>query len=101
MKFDKDKLQAIILLGQQGKSTALIARDLGMTSDQLNDERKLNKDLNDALNRAEFNFNEVAKAKLMSDALSGKNAGLAKEIYLQLQQDSKNSDNEIIIREIE
>lgn len=99
MKFDKDKLQAIILLGQNGKSTALIARDLGMTSDQLNDERKKNKDLDDALTRAEFNFKEVAKAKLMADALSGKNVGLAKEIYIQLKLEDKNSDNEIIIHE--
>lgn len=100
MTFDKDRLQAIILMGQQGKSTALIARDLGMTSDQLDDERKANKDLDDALKRAEFNFKEVARAKLYADALSGKNVGLAKEIYLQLQNELGDSDNEIIIREV-
>lgn len=101
MKFDEKILMSIEMFGQSGKPTALIARELGLTSSQLEDERKKNEALNNAVKRAEFNFKEVMKAKLYSDVLTGKNQTLARELYLEMQAEAKNLDNEIIIREVE
>ena len=101
MTFDDKIYESIVLFGSTGKPNALIARELGMTWDKILDERKINPKLDEAFRRAEINFKEAAKAKLYSDALSGKNPGLAREFYLEIKGDEKFTDNEIIIREVE
>lgn len=101
MDFDDKIYDTIVLFGSAGKPNALIAREIGMTWDKIQDERKVNPKLDDAFRRAEINFKEAAKAKLYSDALSGKNPGLARELYIQIQSEAKEFDNEIIIREVE
>ena len=101
MKFDKEKLQAIVLMGQQGKATPLIARDLGISLKDLRKIRAENKEVDEAFKDAEANYEEVAKAKLQSDALSGKNNALAVKYFEILHNKNKNTDNEIIIREVE
>ena len=101
MIFDENILNSIELFGQAGKPPALIARELGLTSAQLDDERKKNDKLDNALKRAEFNIKEMAKAKLYSDAMIAKNPGLWRELNVMLQEENKNTDNEIIIREVE
>ena len=101
MIFDDNILMSIEQFGQAGKPTALIARELGLTSSQLEDERKKNDKLNTALIRADFNLKEMAKAKMYSDAMTAKNSGMWRELNIMLQEDSRAMDNEIIIREVE
>lgn len=103
MKFDKDKLKAIEMLGMSGKSTALIARDLGMSFTDLEELRKSNKDLDNALTLSEKNYEAVAKAKLTADALSGKNNALAVKYFeLLYEKDiSQNKDLPPILKPLE
>ena len=63
MKFTNDILKAIIKMGSNGKTIYDIALQLGMTYDELDDERKNNKKLDDALTRAALNEDQ----KLISD----------------------------------
>jgi hypothetical protein len=88
IKFTKEMLQYIELLGQQGKQTVYIASQLGMTSCGLQKEREKNKDLDDALKRAEFNFNKFAMAKLYELAMSGKNLTFSNEVYKRLYKEN-------------
>ena len=101
MIFDDNILMSIEQFGQDGKPTALIARELGLTSSQLEDERKKNEALNNALIRADFNLKEMAKAKMYSDPMTAKNSGMWRELNIMLQEDNRAMDNEIIIREVE
>ena len=101
MTFDENILDSIELFGQAGKPPALIARELGLTSSQMEDERKRNEKLNTALQRAEFNFKEIVKAKMYSDAMTAKNPGIWREVIELMREETKMTDNEIIIREVE
>ena len=96
MKFTPDILLKIEQMGSLGKMPDMIALELNMTQTQLDDERAKNKQLNEALNRAEENAGRFAISKLWADCLSGKNTTITKELFLNLlQKHNKNSDNKI------
>lgn len=101
MEWTSEILKNIERMGASGKTPDMIALELNLTQTELDDERKENRELNEALNRAEQNAKRFAIAKLWADCLSGKNVLISKDLFLKLTSEfDKNSDNEIIIRRV-
>lgn len=100
MEFSEEKLQGIILQGATGSDYYSIAMNLGITPDKLSDLRKTDERLNDAINRADSNYKLYLKNRL-EKKIDNLKSPIAKEFYLRLLDGDKQSDNEIIIREVE
>ena len=85
-------------MGSLGKTSDMIALELNLTQDEMDEERKKCKELDEALNKADDNADRFALSKLRADCLSGKNTTITKELFLNLlQKHNKNSDNKIEI----
>lgn len=82
-EFTKENLQEIIVLGAVGKTFSEIASNFGITSDILNDLRKSNAELDDALNRAQFNCDAFFDSKMRETILSGKSKSTLTKMYLE------------------
>lgn len=94
MEFNKDTLTKIIAMGANGKSPFSISLELNMTPDELEDHRKKNKDLNNAMERAEKNYSLYRIDQIEKNP----NSSTQREVYLRhLNQHGSNDDNEIII----
>lgn len=100
MEFTEEKLQGIILQGATGSDFYSISMGLGLTPDKLSDMRKTNDMLNDALNRADSNYKLYLRNRI-EKKIDNLKSPVAKEFYLRLLDGDKQSDNEIIIREVE
>ena len=81
-EFTKNELETIILFGTIGKTFSQLAIDLGVTPDQLRDERYKKPELDKALRGYEFNANQFYMEKMMKAALSNKK-GFAAEVYFE------------------
>ena len=100
MKFTDDILQSVVRFGMDGYSLFRIARELNLTFDELQDLRAKNEKLNDALNRAELNYDQY-----LINEYEKKSVGLKSPVQLELlkllkQKHNTNLDNEIIIRRV-
>lgn len=102
MKFDNKILSAIIKMGASGKTDTMIALELNLSPTELDEEREKDEKLNEALIKAQSNAERFMIAKMEADCLNGKNTAISKDMYLRLtQKHSNNSDNKIIIEEVE
>ena len=81
-EFTKKDLETIILFGTIGKTFSQLAIDLGVTPDQLRDERYKNPELDKALRDYEYNANQFYIEKMMKAALSNIK-GFAAEVYFE------------------
>jgi hypothetical protein len=100
MKFTSDILKAIIQFGAEGKSFHQIAKEYGMTSDELRDESTANAKLKDALDRAEFNRDQYMIDEIEKDGIK-KGSFVQKDLYQKLLlKHNNNLDNEIVIRRV-
>ena len=89
-------------MGSNGKTIYDIALQLGMTYDELDDERKNNKKLDDALTRAALNEDQKLISDLKGLSLTEKFNSSQKELLFRLlDRHDLNFDNEIKIKEVE
>lgn len=99
MKFDKSKIEKIVLLGTQGMTFSEISRELGLLPIQLEKLRKENKELNEALNDWRFHY-ELYLQEEMEKRSAELKSPIAKELYKMLIDKQNKNDNEIIIHEV-
>jgi hypothetical protein len=98
MNFNKDILKQIEQMGATGKTADMIALEFNMTQTDMDDERAKDKNLDEAMNRAQLNAERYALQKLFNESISGKNSLLAREMFIKLNEKlNKNSDNKIEI----
>ena len=101
MLFDENTLTKIKLFGQGGKTLVELSSELGLMCSDLDLLRKSDKSLDEALTIYDYNFKQFALSKFYSAAISGKNTVLAREMFVQMQNEVSNSDNEIIVKIVE
>ena len=99
MEFTNDTYQKIIRWGANGYSVARIAHELNMTPDCLRDLRTENNDLDDALTRAEYNFDQYLLGRIEESSID-KMSNIKKDVYLRLLQKHSGGDNEIRIVDV-
>ncbi len=100
MEFSSEILKKIIALGANGDSFAIISKALNMTPDELRDERKKNTELNDALERAEFNEDMLTISNLKKSNDPKIKLEEQKRLYLKYHKEDPKSDNLIIWEEV-
>lgn len=85
MKLSAEILKRIEYMGADGYSLARIARELNMSPAELRDERANNEKLNEALERAEYCYDQYLIGKYEEKSLSIKSP-VQLELLKQLKQ---------------
>lgn len=83
IEFTEDVLQSIRLAGMFGKTYIQLAADLGMTPDQLRDERYKTPELDKTLRDFEYNANQYYIERMLKAALENKK-GFAADVYVEM-----------------
>lgn len=99
MEFTIEIYEKIIGMGAKGYSTARIAHELNITPDRLRDLRAVDEKLNEALNRAEYNFDQLIIGRIEESSVDT-NSNIKKDVYLRLIQKHNSGDNEIRIIDV-
>lgn len=101
MNVTDEILKTIVLAGQIGTNVTKLAGELGVMTYEIEDERKKNEAFDDAMKLYERNFKQFTYDKLHSQAISGKNPALSRELFTHLLKELEPNDNEIIIKVVE
>lgn len=98
MEFSKETLNDIIEFGALGKTLFEISMELNTTFDKIDDERKKNKELDDALCRSEKNYSMYRIDRIEKSS----NPGIMRDVYARHLEKigDVHSDNEIIIKRV-
>ena len=101
MEFSKDDLENIMMFGTVGKTFSEVAKLFGLRPDQLRDLRATNPELNEALDRFQYNY-DLFRMEEMERSASNVKSKIGLDYFKMLQEaHDKRNDNEIIIREVE
>ena len=101
MEFSKDDLENIMMFGTVGKTFSEVAKLFGLRPDQLRDLRATNPDLNEALDRFQYNY-DLFRMEEMERSASNVKSKIGLDYFKMLKEaHDKRNDNEIIIREVE
>ena len=101
MEFSKDDLENIMMLGTVGKTFSEVAKLFGLRPDQLRDLRAINPELNEALDRFQYNY-DLFRMEEMERSASNVKSKIGLDYFKMLKEShDKRNDNEIIIREVE
>lgn len=100
MELNREQLEQIMLLGTLGWTYSEVAKHLGVRPDELTDIRLTNPALNDALNRHKYNY-DLFRIEQIEKTSADLKSRIANDYFKMLKETyDKNSDNEIIIREV-
>lgn len=101
MEFSKDDLENIMMFGTVGKTFSEVAKLFGLRPDQLRDLRAINPELNEALDRFQYNY-DLFRMEEMERSASNVKSKIGLDYFKMLKEShDKRNDNEIIIREVE
>ena len=101
MEFSKDDLENIMMFGTVGKTFSEVAKLFGLRPDQLRDLRATNPELNEALDRFQYNY-DLFRMEEMERSASNVKSKIGLDYFKMLKEAlDKRNDNEIIIREVE
>ena len=101
MEFSKDDLENIMMFGTVGKTFSEVAKLFGLRPDQLRDLRATNSELNEALDRFQYNY-DLFRMEEMERSASNVKSKIGLDYFKMLKEShDKRNDNEIIIREVE
>ena len=101
MEFSKDDLENIMMFGTVGKTFSEVAKLFGLRPDQLRDLRATNPELNEALDRFQYNY-DLFRMEEMERSASNVKSKIGLDYFKMLKEaHDKRNDNEIIIREVE
>ena len=101
MEFSKDDLENIMMFGTVGKTFSEVAKLFGLRPDQLRDLRATNPELNEALDRFQYNY-DLFRMEEMERSASNVKSKIGLYYFEMLKEaHDKRNDNEIIIREVE
>lgn len=101
MEFSKDDLENIMMFGTVGKTFSEVAKLFGLRPDQLRDLRATNPELNEALDRFQYNY-DLFRMEEMERSASNVKSKIGLDYFKMLKEShDKRNDNEIIIREVE
>ena len=89
------------MFGTVGKTFSEVAKLFGLRPDQLRDLRATNPDLNEALDRLQYNY-DLFRMEEMERSASNVKSKIGLDYFKMLKEaHDKRNDNEIIIREVE
>ena len=101
MEFSKDDLENIMMFGTVGKTFSEVAKLFGLRPDQLRDLRATNPELNEALDRFQYNY-DLFRMEEMERSASNVKSKIGLDYFKMLKEaHDKRNDNEITIREVE
>ena len=101
MEFSKDDLENIMMFGTVGKTFSEVAKLFGLRPDQLRDLRATTPELNEALDRFQYNY-DLFRMEEMERSASNVKSKIGLDYFKMLKEShDKRNDNEIIIREVE
>ena len=101
MEFSKDDLENIMMFGTVGKTFSEVAKLFGLRPDQLRDLRATNPELNEAIDRFQYNY-DLFRMEEMERSASNVKSKIGLDYFKMLKEShDKRNDNEIIIREVE
>ena len=90
-----------MMFGTVGKTFSEVAKLFGLRPDQLRDLRATNPELNEAIDRFQYNY-DLFRMEEMERSASNVKSKIGLDYFKMLKEShDKRNDNEIIIREVE